>query len=160
PGAVELGSRSAWPEFLAYVADHAQELQKLLHDSGRRAGLEDLRKLLGQFKTGTEAKDGDPAGELGGQSDGKLGGGDAGSRDGDVRTTRDGGIKDGSIYGEPGGDVHGWHRWAPKGQLVLQPTQPTYVVGSTVQTELAWDLSVHPEAGQILLPNHCTYAWT
>lgn len=110
--------------------------------------------------TMTSAKDGDSAGEIGGHAGGKLGGGEAGTKDGDVRTTRDGGIKDGSICGEPGGDTHGWHRWEPKGQLQLRPTQPTYVTGSSVQAELAWDLSVHPEAGQILLANHCTYAWT
>jgi hypothetical protein len=159
PDAIDLG-RSAWPEFLAYVADHAPELQKLLHDGGRVANLEDLRKLLAQFRAHEDAKDGESSGEVGGHADGKLAGGEAGTERGDVRTTQDGGIKAGPIHGEPGGDAHGWHRWAPKGQLMLQPTQPTYVAGSSIETELAWDLSVHPEAGQILLPNHCTYAWT
>jgi hypothetical protein len=160
PDAVELGSRSTWPEFLAYVSDHVVELQKLLHDGGRAANLDDLRKLLAQFQAHEDVRNGDSGGDVDGHADGKLAGGEAGTKDGDVRTTRTGGIQDGSIYGEPGGDAHGWHRWVPKGQLVLQPTQPTYVAGSSVQTELAWDLSVHPEAGQILLPNHCTYAWT
>jgi hypothetical protein len=160
PEAIELGGRSAWPAFLAYVSDHAEELRSLLHDSGRRASHDELRKLLAQFQAHEEVKQGDSAGEVDGETDGKLRGSDVGTKDGDVRTSRDGGIEDGSIYGEPGGDAHGWHRWAPKGQLRLQPTQPTYVVGSIVQTELAWDLSVHPEAGQILLPNHCTYVWT
>jgi hypothetical protein len=160
PSAIELRGRSAWPEFLVYISDHAEELKKLLHDRGRRASLDDLRKLLAQFQAHEQADLGDAAGEAGGRTDGNLGGSDVGTRDGDVRTSRGGGIEGGSIYGESGGDAHGWHRWVPKGQLRLQPTQPTYVAGSTIETELAWDLSVHPEAGQILLPNHCTYTWT
>lgn len=160
PEAVELRGGSAWPEFLAYVSDHGEEHQKLLRDGRRGASLDDLRKLLAQFQAHEEAKHGNSAGEVGGQADGKLGGGEVGAGDGDVRTTGTGEIDNGSIYGESGGDAHGWHRWAPRGQLQLQPMQPTYVVGSTVQTELAWDLSVHPNAGQILLPSHCTYAWT
>lgn len=51
-------------------------------------------------------------------------------------------------------------QWLPKGTLELTPKLEQYVTGASVEVELAWDLGVHPKAGMVLLPNHCSYAWT
>ena len=159
PEAIELRGRSVWPEFLAYAADHATELTQLRHGTGQSAtSLDDLRKLLAQFQAHHEAKLGDRSGEIDGHDDGQ-GREKIGAKDGDIRTTQAGGTKTGSIYGEPGGSEYGRIRWEPKGKLQVRPKQPTYVAGASVQVELEWDLSVHPDAGLILLPGHCEYVW-
>jgi len=50
--------------------------------------------------------------------------------------------------------------WVPKGNLALDPLQPKYMTKSNVTVEMQWDFTVHPDAGFVLLPNHCDYKWT
>lgn len=50
--------------------------------------------------------------------------------------------------------------WLPKGSLEVTPKLAKYVTGASIQVEVSWDLGVHPQAGFILLPNHCDYEWT
>lgn len=64
----------------------------------------------------------------------------------------------GVLTGKDGGEPR--PHWLPKGALELTPKLARYVTGASIQVEVKWDLGVHPQAGFILLPNHCDYEWT
>jgi hypothetical protein len=156
-----LHSKAVWPDLLAFMADHADEVKRLRKGrSGHSLDMDTLRKLLEALKRDIEAGKGEVGGDPEGHEDGKSGGAKTGSKDGDIREQREGGESGGSIYGEEGGSPHGWIRWVPAGAIALRPAQPIYVAGASIQVELIWDLSVHPRAGLVLLPNHCEYLWT
>jgi len=151
----------SYPEFLEFLAEHAEEIKKL--PKGKRgaqaANTEQLKKLLAAFEKHQLDKEGRSSdGSTSSHDDGMAGGSDKGARDG-VKDVPDGG-EGGSRYGQKGGSKYGWIQWEPKGEIVVRPKLDRYVAGSSVQVELKWDLSVHPEAGLILLPNHCSYVWT
>ena len=150
-----------YPEFLEFLAEHADEIKKLPKTKKGVGGISisTLKKMLEQFRRQQETKRGSSAGDLDGHDDGKERGGKDGTATGDERVSKDGGSEGGSIYGEAGGSKYGWHKWDPKGEIAVSPRQETYVAGAEIAVEMKWDYSVHPRAGQIVLPNHCSYVW-
>ncbi|MBX3155260.1 MAG: DUF4157 domain-containing protein [Deltaproteobacteria bacterium] len=163
PAALSLHGRSAWPELLAWVADHAEELKKLgwTGKSSAALSIEGMKRVLEAFEKHVEShRNGILQGAFeDGHEKGKRDGHKDGGRHGDERQRKPGGSSRGSIYGDEDGSKWGWLKWVPKGYIKLAPKQDTYVAGATVEVELVWDLTVHPRADQILLKAHCDYAW-
>lgn len=143
-----------YPALLAYLAEHPELLAKLPHGKhgAQVASVEQLRALLAGFEQRRE-EDGSSDGSRTGHHDGRAGGAEHGTRDG-IKDNAESG-PGGSRYGETGGSKYGWVQWEPKGHIVVRPQLQRYVAGSSVRVEVAWDMSVHPEAGLIVLPHHC-----
>jgi hypothetical protein len=160
PETVALHGPQAWPALLAFLADHAAELKQLPHTKTavKSLSIAELEKLLEAFKQHQRQADtGDHNGKINGADEAKRGV-EAGVDGGNANTQNTKGTKGGATEGE-GDSKYGWVRWVPKGEIGVQPELPQYIAGSELKAKLQWDLSVHPDAGLVLLANHCRYAW-
>ena len=161
PDAAVLHGPQSWPALLAFLADHAAELKQVASTKAgvKTASVDELKKLLEAFRQHQrQADQGVANGDLHGADEAKKGA-QVGVDGGNANTDQTKGVK-GGVEGGEGDSKYGWVRWTPKGEIALHPQLPQYVAGSELKAKLTWDLSVHPEAGLVLLANHCRYAWT
>lgn len=146
PEAAVLHGPQAWPALLTFLADHSTDLKQLpaTKRGVKSLGHEQLVTLLDAFERHQRQSDNG--------HETSAAKGTAGS------TNNTNGTRRGSEGGQ-GNSEHGWVRWTPKGAIGVHPELPQYIAGSALKAKLTWDLSVHPDAGLILLANHCRYAW-
>ncbi len=160
PEATVLHGPQSWPALLAFLADHAAELKQVAPTKAgvKTASVDDLKKLMEAFRQHRrEADKGAANGDLHGADEAKQGA-QGGVDGGNANTDHTKGVQ-GGVAGGEGDSKYGWVRWTPKGEISIHPQLPQYVTGSELKAKLTWDLSVHPDAGLVLLANHCRYAW-
>ncbi len=154
-------STTVYPEFLQFLADHAEKLKQIPKSKKgvSATSVADLKKLLEAFeKHQLDSENGDASGDVGGDAASKPGGSHDGDKAGDT-TGEVAGKEGGSQYGQIGGSKNGTIKWDPKGDIAVRPSLDTYVAGSELNVEMKWDPAVHPRSGLLLLANHCSYVW-